>query len=128
VYKPETTDEAILIFNQDAIRTSQRLAEEGIPAGIATGADIRDELNAARKAGRGKVVLATVLDLGKRYSSTDVSKEVWDEKGCLDLDPGYHSPGHGARRVECSTGSRRKMRRSPFSPLERMVRKCHLRA
>lgn len=66
MYKPETTDEAILISNQDAINTSQRPAEEGILAGIATGADIRDELSAARKAGRGKVVLATVLDLGKR--------------------------------------------------------------
>jgi cysteine synthase A len=77
VYKPENVDQIIQVSNQDAIRTSQRLAkEEGILAGISAGANVWAALKVAREAGKGKVVLVVVPDLGDRYLSTDLFKDV----------------------------------------------------
>jgi cysteine synthase A len=77
VYKRENVDRVIEVSNQDAIHTSQRLAkEEGILAGVSAGANVWAALRVAREAGKGKVVLAVVPDLGDRYLSTDLFKDV----------------------------------------------------
>ena len=80
VYKPENVDEVIQVSNEDAIRTSQRLAkEEGMLVGISAGANVFAALGVAKKAGKGKVVLVIVPDVGERYLSTDLFKEVRGE-------------------------------------------------
>lgn len=73
IYNPEMVDEIIQVSNDDAIETARSLArEEGILAGISSGANIFAALQVARKAGRGKLVLTIVCDLGERYLSTDL--------------------------------------------------------
>jgi cysteine synthase A len=76
VYSPENVDEIIEVSNEDAIRTSQRLAkEEGILAGISAGANVFAGLTVAKREGKGKVVLAIVCDVGERYLSTDLFEQ-----------------------------------------------------
>jgi cysteine synthase A len=80
VYKPENVDEIIQVSNEDAIRISQRLAkEEGMLVGISAGANVFAALSVAKRAGKGKVVLVIVPDVGERYLSTDLFKEVREE-------------------------------------------------
>lgn len=80
IYRAENVDEIIQVSNEDAIDTSRRLAkEEGILAGISAGANVFAALSVAKRAGKGKVVLVIVPDLGERYLSTDLFKEVREE-------------------------------------------------
>jgi cysteine synthase A len=76
VYKSENVDEIIQVSNEDAILTSRRLAkEEGILAGISAGANVFAALEITRRAGKGKLAVVIVPDLGDRYLSTDLFKE-----------------------------------------------------
>jgi len=76
VYKSENVDEIIQVSNEEAIFTSRRLAkEEGILAGISAGANAYAAIQAAKKAGKGKVALVIVPDVAERYLSTDLFKE-----------------------------------------------------
>jgi cysteine synthase A len=76
VYNPDNVDEIIQVSNEDAIATSKRLAkEEGILAGISAGANVFASLGIARRAGKGKLVLVIIPDVGERYLSTDLFKE-----------------------------------------------------
>lgn len=76
IYKSENVDEIIQVSNEDAILTSRRLAkEEGILAGISAGANVFAALAIARRAGKGKMVVVIIPDLGDRYLSTDLFKE-----------------------------------------------------
>jgi len=76
VYNPQNVDEIIQVSNEDAIQTSKRLAkEEGILAGISAGANVWAAVQVAKRAGRAKVVVVVVPDVGERYLSTDLFKE-----------------------------------------------------
>ena len=76
VYNAENVDEIIQVSNQNAIRTSQRLArEEGILAGISAGANVSAAIRVAKREGKGKVVLTIVCDVGERYLSTELFEE-----------------------------------------------------
>ncbi len=73
VYNAGIVDEIIPVSNEDAIKTSRRLAKkEGILAGISAGANLFAALKIAKKAGKGKLVLVIIPDLGERYLSTDL--------------------------------------------------------
>lgn len=65
-------DEVIQVTNEDAIATAQRLAlEEGILAGISTGANVWAALQvAARPENRGKLIVTIGCSTGERYLST----------------------------------------------------------
>lgn len=77
IYNPENVDEIIGVSNDEAISTSRRLArEEGILAGISAGANVFAALSVAKREGRKKVVLVIVPDVGERYLSTDLFKDV----------------------------------------------------
>ncbi|MGB7063331.1 MAG: pyridoxal-phosphate dependent enzyme, partial [Candidatus Zixiibacteriota bacterium] len=77
VYNPENVDEIIGVSNDEAISISRRLArEEGILAGISAGANVFAALSVAKREGRQKVVLVIVPDVGERYLSTDLFKDV----------------------------------------------------
>ena len=76
VYNAENVDEIVQVSNEDAIRTSQRLAkEEGILAGISAGANVSAAVKVAKREGKSKVVLTIVCDVGERYLSTELFKE-----------------------------------------------------
>jgi cysteine synthase A len=76
VYDPRNVDEIIQVSNQDAVCTSRRLArQEGILAGISAGASVWAAVQVAKRAGKGRVVVVMVPDVGERYLSTDLFKE-----------------------------------------------------
>lgn len=76
IYNPQNVDEIICVSNEDAISTSKRLAkEEGILAGISSGANLFAALTVAKRAGKGKLVVVIIPDLAERYLSTDLFKE-----------------------------------------------------
>ncbi|CAM3099992.1 cysteine synthase A [Paenibacillus sediminis] len=64
-------DEIIHIENEEAFETARRVAkEEGILAGISSGAAINAALRVAKQLGKGKRVVAIVPSNGERYLST----------------------------------------------------------
>jgi cysteine synthase A len=70
-------DEVLTVSNEDAIATAQRLArEEGILAGISTGANVWAALQvAARPENKGKLIATVGCSTGERYLSTDLAAE-----------------------------------------------------
>jgi cysteine synthase A len=73
VYDGGLVDEVVRVREEDALRTARALArEEGILAGISSGAAMFVALDVARRAGTGKLVLTVLPDTGERYLSTDL--------------------------------------------------------
>lgn len=67
----EIYDEIIHVENDDAFETARLLAkEEGILAGISSGAAVHAALKAAKELGKGKRVVAIIPSNGERYLST----------------------------------------------------------
>ena len=67
-------DEIIKIKNEDAVETARRLAaEEGILAGISSGAAASAAIKASkRKENKNKLIVVILPDTGERYLSTDL--------------------------------------------------------
>lgn len=64
-------DEIITVSNENAFAVAKRLCrEEGILAGISSGANTWAAMEVARRAGKGKTVLTMLPDTGERYLST----------------------------------------------------------
>jgi cysteine synthase A len=75
-YDPKVVDQIIRVKNDDALDIGRRLArEEGILAGISSGAIVWAALQVAQELGKGRVVVAVVCDTGERYLSTALFKE-----------------------------------------------------
>jgi cysteine synthase len=70
-------DEIVKVSNEDAIATTRRLSrEEGIPAGISSGAAVWASLQvAARDESRGKLIVTIIPSAGDRYLSTPTYAE-----------------------------------------------------
>lgn len=70
-------DAIVEVENQDAIDTAKKLArEEGILAGISSGAALWAALTLAKKPeNEGKTIVALLPDTGERYLSTDLFEE-----------------------------------------------------
>lgn len=72
-YDGDIVDEVITVEAEDALSTARRLAsEEGILAGISSGAIVWAALQMAKMLGRDKTVVTFVCDTGERYVSTDL--------------------------------------------------------
>ncbi len=70
-YDASVVDSVIKVENEDAFETTKQLAkEEGILAGISSGAIVWAALQTAKKLGAGKTVVTTICDTGERYIST----------------------------------------------------------
>ncbi len=74
VLRRDLIDEIIQVSNDDAIKTAKRLArEEGILAGISSGANVWAALEVAkRKENKGKLIVTIICDTGERYLSTGI--------------------------------------------------------
>ncbi|HEX7365256.1 MAG TPA: cysteine synthase A [Dehalococcoidia bacterium] len=72
ILKVELIDEVIRVTNDDAGATARRLArEEGILAGISSGAATRAALEVAKRSeNKGKLIVVILPDTGERYIST----------------------------------------------------------
>ncbi|MDA2938048.1 cysteine synthase A [Acidobacteria bacterium AH-259-A15] len=77
VLNRDIIDEIIQVEYVDACQTTRRLArQEGIFAGISSGAICWAALQVAKKLGKGSRVVAIVCDLGERYLSHQVYSEL----------------------------------------------------
>ena len=77
ILRRELIDEIITVSNEDAGNTARRLAkEEGILAGISSGAAVWAALKAAeRPENAGKLIVVILPDTGERYLSTWLFQE-----------------------------------------------------
>jgi cysteine synthase len=73
----QIVDDVITVSNEDAFATARRLAlEEGILAGISTGANVWAALQAAnRPENKGKLIVTIGCSTGERYLSTALADE-----------------------------------------------------
>ena len=73
----EIVDEVVTVSNDDAFATGRRLAiEEGILAGISTGANVWAALQVAnRPENKGKLIVTIGCSTGERYLSTALAEE-----------------------------------------------------
>jgi cysteine synthase len=73
----KVVDEALTVSNEDAIGTARRLAlEEGILAGISTGANVWAALELAKRPeNKGKLIVTIGCSTGERYLSTALAEE-----------------------------------------------------
>jgi cysteine synthase len=73
----DIVDEVVTVSNEDAIHTARRLAlEEGILAGISTGANVWAALQVARRPeNKGKLIVTIGCSTGERYLSTALADE-----------------------------------------------------
>jgi cysteine synthase len=78
VLKKDLIDEIVQVSNENAGITARRLArEEGILAGISSGAAVWAAVEVARRPeNRGKVIVVIVPDTGERYLSTWLFQEI----------------------------------------------------
>ena len=74
-------DEVILVSNEDAIATAQALAqEEGLPAGISTGANVWAAMQVAKRPEfKGKRIVTIGCSSTERYLSTALAEKVREE-------------------------------------------------
>ncbi|HCE43969.1 MAG TPA: cysteine synthase A [Lentisphaeria bacterium] len=82
VVRMELIDEIIQVRHEDAGATSLRLAkEEGILAGISSGANVWAALQVAKRPeNKGRTIVTLICDTGERYLSTWLFQNVLDEK------------------------------------------------
>jgi cysteine synthase A len=73
----DIVDEVITVTNDDAIRVARRLAiEDGILAGISTGANVWAALQVAKRPeNKGKLIVTIGCSTGERYLSTALAEE-----------------------------------------------------
>jgi cysteine synthase A len=78
ILRPELIDEIIKVTNEDAGTMARRLArEEGILAGISSGAATWAALEVAKRAeNKGKLIVVVLPDTGERYLSTWLFREL----------------------------------------------------
>jgi cysteine synthase A len=76
-------DEVIMVSNEDALQMARRLAkEEGILAGISSGANVHAALQVAnRPENKGKLIVTVACSTGERYLSTALADEARAEVG-----------------------------------------------
>ena len=76
ILEKDLIDEIFKVKNDDAIETARRLAgEEGIMAGISSGANVFAALEIAKRPeNKNKLIVTVICDTGERYLSTDMFK------------------------------------------------------
>lgn len=79
LWQPELVNEIVMVSTHDAQQMARRLArDEGIFAGVSSGANVVAALRIAATLGAGATVATIIADSGLRYLSTDVYRDVAD--------------------------------------------------
>ena len=73
IFRGDLADEIIAVKDQDAYDTARKLAtQEGIFAGISSGANVWVALQRAKQIGKGKTIVTVVCDSGLKYLNGDL--------------------------------------------------------
>jgi cysteine synthase A len=73
LYRADLADELMPVTDADAYETARRLAKnEGVLAGITTGANVWAALRVARELGAGRTVVTVAVDSGLKYFAGDL--------------------------------------------------------
>jgi cysteine synthase A len=73
IFRGDLTDEIIAVKDQDAYDTARKLAtQEGIFAGISSGANVWVALQRAKQIGKGKTIVTVACDSGLKYLNGDL--------------------------------------------------------
>ena len=93
-------------------------AEEGISAGISSGASLAVAMQVAERAPQGSAIRCMLPDIGERYLSTPpfdgVATDMTPEEEALSRStPGFVMPGRGARSRHAPKGEDVHRRRTP---------------
>jgi cysteine synthase len=73
IFRADLMDEVITVKDADAYDTARKLAsQEGIFAGISSGANVWAALQRAKKLGKGKKVVTVICDSGLKYLNGDL--------------------------------------------------------
>ena len=85
----DLVDDVVTVGDEDALTTARRLAtEEGILAGISTGANVWAALEIARRPeSRGKTIVTVGCSTGERYLSTALAEHARKSVGAGDISP-----------------------------------------
>jgi len=76
LWQPELVNELHAVTTEEAKDMARRLArEEGIFAGVSSGANVVAAIRVARRLGPGAAVVTIIIDSGLRYLSTDVFRD-----------------------------------------------------
>ncbi len=76
ILNQEIYDNIYIISDEEALKTSKRLAkEEGLMCGISSGTNVAAALKLAKKLGKGKTVVTVLPDTAERYFSTPLFSE-----------------------------------------------------
>ncbi|MFC5049917.1 cysteine synthase A [Rubritalea spongiae] len=83
----DTVDGTITVTNEDAFETAQKLAqEEGLPAGISTGANVWAAIELAKRPeAKGKKIVTIGCSSTERYLSTPLAEKVREEVANLPV-------------------------------------------
>lgn len=77
IYQAEFVDRVLSVTEKEAYEGARELgSEEGILAGISSGANYAMAKKIAKELGKGKVVVTVLPDTGERYLSTDLFAEI----------------------------------------------------
>lgn len=88
-------DEIVPVRGADALRYAQALArEEGIFAGISSGATLAAAVAVAQAMPAGSRVLAMLTDTGERYLSTPLFAEIESEMDAAEIEISRSTPGY----------------------------------
>jgi cysteine synthase A len=72
-WQPELVNEIRAVTTEEAKDMARRLArDEGIFAGVSSGANVAAAIQVARRLGQGATIATIIIDSGLRYLSTDV--------------------------------------------------------
>ncbi|MDM0117740.1 cysteine synthase A [Variovorax sp. J22R133] len=88
-------DEIVPVAGQEALRLARALAtQEGIFAGISSGATLAAALDVARRSPQGAHVVCMLPDTGERYLSTPLFEHIADEMNDVELALSRSTPGY----------------------------------
>jgi cysteine synthase A len=107
-------DEIVPVSGQDALDCSRSLAtEEGIFAGISSGATLAAAIAIGRRAPAGSNIVCMLPDTGERYLSTPLFEHIGDEMTAEEIEISQSTPGYRFDVLRAAADSEEQPAKAP---------------